>query len=338
MREPLNGGRREPLIFWTAYGAESLLCTVSAPTRQRPPLVLVCVAGAEEEPKPRWRTPDGGGRPIKRRRCHPEKDRARHPHRLRRPAAPMAEEDAPGATADREASFEARARAQDALERHRRRRRDHERSALRRHRQRALSRLHDRHPRQRAPCARGHRPILVGGRPRAAGRARKPPSSTSTRSPKAPSPPCARSPRKRASSSGELHAQLPHVIADAMTVKQILFNLLTNAIKFTKRGGTCASSRTRLRPLRVRRGAGHGPGMTAKCRYRARSTSTCRRPAAQEGRRIRHRTTARVRIGEGERSAHRDRQRARRGHGRRTDLPEDRVAAERIAPRRLRFN
>src|SRR6478752_7086020 len=30
VREPLDGSRHEPLIFWTAYGAESLLCTVSA--------------------------------------------------------------------------------------------------------------------------------------------------------------------------------------------------------------------------------------------------------------------------------------------------------------------
>src|SRR5262245_18648889 len=30
MREPLNGGRREPLVFWTAYGAESLVCNVTA--------------------------------------------------------------------------------------------------------------------------------------------------------------------------------------------------------------------------------------------------------------------------------------------------------------------
>ena len=49
LREPLNGGRREPLIFWTAYGAESLVCDVaavpegtevSAPTE----LVLVSIA------------------------------------------------------------------------------------------------------------------------------------------------------------------------------------------------------------------------------------------------------------------------------------------------------
>ena len=36
----------------------------------------------------------------------------------------------------------------------------------------------------------------------------------------------------------ELHSRLPLVIADAMTVKQILFNLLTNAIKFSTPGGT----------------------------------------------------------------------------------------------------
>ncbi len=50
MHESLNGGRREPLIFWTAYGAESLLCNVSALAEPAsPPLVLVSIVGAEEE-------------------------------------------------------------------------------------------------------------------------------------------------------------------------------------------------------------------------------------------------------------------------------------------------
>jgi len=50
MHESLNGGRREPLIFWTAYGAESLLCNVSALAEPSSPhLVLVSIVGAEEK-------------------------------------------------------------------------------------------------------------------------------------------------------------------------------------------------------------------------------------------------------------------------------------------------
>lgn len=49
VREPLNGGRREPLIFWTAYGAESLDCTVRAiPEQPSSGLVLVSIAGVGE--------------------------------------------------------------------------------------------------------------------------------------------------------------------------------------------------------------------------------------------------------------------------------------------------
>jgi two-component system, cell cycle sensor histidine kinase PleC len=65
--------------------------------------------------------------------------------------------------------------------------------------------------------------------------------------------------------SSELHGQLRHVVADAMMVKQIVFNLLTNAIKFTPRGGV----------IRLVTGLGFdrsvfvavqdtGPGMTAE--------------------------------------------------------------------------
>jgi len=49
MREPLDGGRREPLVFWTAYGAENLICDVaavpeSAGTATPSELVLVSIA------------------------------------------------------------------------------------------------------------------------------------------------------------------------------------------------------------------------------------------------------------------------------------------------------
>src|SRR5262249_27343011 len=52
MREPLEAGKREALIFWTAYGAESLLCNVSVLDEpSAPQLALVCVAGNEEKLK-----------------------------------------------------------------------------------------------------------------------------------------------------------------------------------------------------------------------------------------------------------------------------------------------
>lgn len=46
VREPLEKGRREPLVFWTAYGAESLMCDVaSLPDAQHAgELVLVSIA------------------------------------------------------------------------------------------------------------------------------------------------------------------------------------------------------------------------------------------------------------------------------------------------------
>lgn len=52
IHETLDGGRREPLVFWTAYGAETLLCDVaalpeSADTATSPELVLVSIATSD---------------------------------------------------------------------------------------------------------------------------------------------------------------------------------------------------------------------------------------------------------------------------------------------------
>jgi two-component sensor histidine kinase len=46
VREPLGDGRREPLVFWTAYGAESLICDVAAlpEAEDTADLVLVSIA------------------------------------------------------------------------------------------------------------------------------------------------------------------------------------------------------------------------------------------------------------------------------------------------------
>ncbi len=50
VREPQSGGRREPLVFWTAYGAESLLCDVAAvpaDSASTAALMLVSIASAQ---------------------------------------------------------------------------------------------------------------------------------------------------------------------------------------------------------------------------------------------------------------------------------------------------
>jgi two-component system, cell cycle sensor histidine kinase PleC len=50
LREPPSGDRREPLVFWTAYGAESLLCDVAAvpaDSASTAALMLVSIASAQ---------------------------------------------------------------------------------------------------------------------------------------------------------------------------------------------------------------------------------------------------------------------------------------------------
>ena len=61
IREPLDGGRREPLVFWTAYGAENLICDVAAVSEDgesaaTPELVLVSIASGVARRRPETAT------------------------------------------------------------------------------------------------------------------------------------------------------------------------------------------------------------------------------------------------------------------------------------------
>src|SRR5687768_3869110 len=49
LREPMDAARRESLIFWTAYGAENLMCDVAAVPEEASAsaLVLVSIASAQ---------------------------------------------------------------------------------------------------------------------------------------------------------------------------------------------------------------------------------------------------------------------------------------------------
>ncbi len=135
----------------------------------------------------------------------------------------------------------------------------------------------------------------------------------------------------------EFHGPLPHVTADATTVKQILFNLLANAVKFTPRGGD----------VRVVTGLGYdrsvfvavqdtGVGMTAEAIAAALNAEVPDNPQPQEGGRSRHRSAAGARSRQGQWRAARDRQCAERGHGGRADLPARSRRGAREHPRRHR--
>jgi two-component system, cell cycle sensor histidine kinase PleC len=240
MREPLDGSRREPLIFWTAYGAESLLCTVSALDQAASqPLALVCVAGAEEKPKPKVVA-------LPKEAAAPSSEDAATLKKIARairtgfvePAAPMAEEDAPGATAEREAfsklahelktPLSAIVVAAEIMK-------DQRFGAIANERYRGYTAdIHDNARHALAVIDR----ILVDGRPEpAAGRPHAADLDLNALAESAVSAVRPLAEEAGLTFTGELHAQLPHVVADAMMVKQIVFNLLTNAIKFTKRGG-----------------------------------------------------------------------------------------------------
>jgi two-component system, cell cycle sensor histidine kinase PleC len=305
MHEPLNGGRREPLIFWTAYGAESLLCNVSALAEPAsPPLVLVSIVGAEEEmgasrlPAPPKAiappSPDDAATMQKIARAirtgfakskeevtpDPDDDAetapgtgmvaAREPTRALTPQPPDVSKLAHELKTPLSAIVLAAEIMKDqrfgalANERYQSYSSDIHDNA--RHALEVINRLlADSAPEDKAArleaaeldlnaiaesCVSGMRPLAE---------------------------------KAELELGQELHSRLPRVVADAMSVKQVLYNLLANAIKFTKAEGE----------VRVVTGLGFdrsvfvavqdtGPGMTADEIARALDTETPPRPERKE--------------------------------------------------------
>ena len=281
VREPLNGGRREPLIFWTAYGAESLDCTVrTIPEQPSSGLVLVSIAGIRDDEvaeKSAKRSSDA--EPTRTAQSAPEptsEDAAtlkRIAHAIRTgfvsPAeAPAADEVDEASQAERTARVSKLAHelrtplsaimlAAEVM-------RDQRFGKMTNPRYRGYTKdIHDNARHALAVVAR----LLGDSAPEDEG-----PDSLemvelnlNTLAERSVS-----AMRPLADEAGlrlkfERHARLPKVIADAMSVKQILFNLLANAIKFTPEKGE----------VRVVTGLGYedgvfvavqdtGPGMKAK--------------------------------------------------------------------------
>lgn len=254
MHEALNGGRREPLIFWTAYGAESLECNVKALTEpHEPKLVLVSVAG-EDAGEEHHSVPAQPALPLTPAGPPPSSEDAATMQKIARAirtgfvtpadtqAAPSAgEEDESDSSQEKRAAhvsklahelrtpLSAIAVAAEIMK-------DQRFGELANERYRGYS--SDIHDNARHALAVINR-LLGDAVPDDAKDDLQAveldlnalaESSVSAMRPLAE--------KADLTLAQELHTSLPRVIADPMTVKQILFNLLSNAVKFTKSGGT----------------------------------------------------------------------------------------------------
>jgi two-component system, cell cycle sensor histidine kinase PleC len=248
MHEPLNGGRREPLIFWTAYGAESLDCNVRAlPEPAASSLVLVSLGGEEEPtPQPVAKAPSAVApsaqdtatmQKIARAiRTGFAKPRAEHPD-----AEPELEAGSSDGTdaPDRAAQLSKLAHelrtplsaivvAAEIMK-------DQRFGAMGNERYRSYT--SDIHANARHALAVINR--LLGDSVPEDAPARLEPAALDLNALAEGLVSAMRPLAEEAELDlgQELHSRLPLVVADAMTVKQILFNLLANAVKFTKAGG-----------------------------------------------------------------------------------------------------
>ena len=241
MREPLGAGKREALIFWTAYGAESLLCNVSVLDEpSAPQLALVCVAGNEEKLKVK-----PAGAPIEAPPPSSEDVATlKKIARAIRTGFVPTKHDAPAPDDSRNLEGERETFSKLAHELKTplsaivvaaEIMKDQRFGAIANERYRGYtSDIHNNASHALAVINR----LLAGGAPEPI--ASQPQAADLDLNVLAESAVSAL--RPLADEAGlkflaELHGQLPHVVADAMMVKQIVFNLLSNAIKFTPRGG-----------------------------------------------------------------------------------------------------
>jgi two-component system cell cycle sensor histidine kinase PleC len=260
VREPLNGGRREPLIFWTAYGAESLLCDVAAVPEGAAlssELVLVSIASGQAKRAkasiaapvpvetapaalPPAVTPSGEDAATMTKIARAIRSGFAGGRRETAPAISDADADEPeAAQGDRAVQvsklahelrtpLSAIAAAAEIMK-------DQRFGAIGNERYRGYtSDIHDNAHHALALINRllgGDAALEPGNAPQTA---ELDLNALAESSVSAMRPLAEEAGLKLAH---EFHGALPHVTADATMVKQILFNLLSNAVKFTPRGG-----------------------------------------------------------------------------------------------------
>lgn len=260
VREPLSGGRREPLVFWTAYGAESLICDVEAlpETGNAGDLVLVSIAtgAAKRLLAPRAEPAPSAAPAALPPPVTPSPDDAATMSRIAKairkgfsagrsdPDAPVEDEpeDALAAAApanDRTVQvsklahelrtpLSAIAAAAEIMK-------DERFGTIENERYRGYT--SDIHDNARHALALINR--LLGGETASDSEHRLDVAELDLNALAEASISALRPLADEAGLNlvSEFHRQLPNVKADATTVRQILFNLLSNAIKFTPKGG-----------------------------------------------------------------------------------------------------
>jgi two-component system cell cycle sensor histidine kinase PleC len=251
LREPPSGERREPLVFWTAYGAESLLCDVAAvpaDSASAAALMLVSIASVQVKRPTAAAVVDKLAVSLPPPSAPASAEDAATMTRIARAirsgfaggrssASPLAAEDSEQPPGERgiavsklahelRTPLSAIAAAAEIMK-------DQRFGSIANERYRGYtSDIHDnaRHALALINLGGDASTDLGSGLPRT----ELDLNALAESSVSAMRPLAEEAGIRLANDS---HAALPLVIADATTIKQILFNLMTNAVKFTPRGG-----------------------------------------------------------------------------------------------------